>query len=150
MSSSVRFDKQPQAAFIDVRLLPWRPRPRRLRRGRANDTLDRLDLLDGVGGFDDLGGLALGVFIAVVIYLAAPLLLIILGFLLLPIEMIVVAILGALILLVRFAGVVPWTVVVTNRDDTAQSERYRNVLRAVSRVRSINSDGRMAVRFSLC
>jgi hypothetical protein len=48
------------------------------------------------------------------------------------------------------AGVVPWTVVVTNRDDTAQSERYRNVLRAVSRVRSINSDGRMAVRFSLC
>ena len=149
MASSVSFEKQPLAAFIDVRLLPWRPRPRKLRRDRAGDGLDGLDFLDGLGGLDDLSGLALGVVVAIVIYLAVPLLLILLGVLLLPIELVVVAILGAVILLVRFAGAVPWTVIVTSRDDTAVSERYRNVVHAVRRVRGINGDGRLAVRFSL-
>lgn len=149
MPSSVSFEKQPLAAFIDVRLLPWRPRPRRIRRGRAGDGLDGLDFLDGLGGLDDLSGLALGVVVAIVIYLAAPLLLILLGVLLLPVELVVVAVLGALILVVRFAGIVPWTVIVTSRDDTADSERYRNVVNAVRRVREINRDGRLAVRFSL-
>jgi hypothetical protein len=49
----------------------------------------------------------------------------------------------------RFAGVIPWTVVMVNQVTGQETrETYRNGWRAVRRIREVNTDRRVTVRWA--
>ena len=139
-----------QSALLEVRVLPWRPRtrvmdPDRFRDGLAPD----LDLVDA----GDLGGVVVGVVLGlalwIVLIVAAPVIVLVLAAAFLPVEIVVVALLALLLVLARLAGVLPWTVVVVDVvHGTERRESYRNLLRAVRRIRELNSDRRVLVRWA--
>jgi hypothetical protein len=134
-----------ESAFLEVRLFPWRPRQRLSRGGRYLDGADFGDF----AGFDDLAGLALVVAIGLLVILLAPVLVVVLGALLFSLE--VAALLGIAVFLVlaRFAGLLPWTVVVVNRvSGEERRESVRTLVRAVRRVREVNGERRVHVRWA--
>ena len=131
-----------QQALLDVRLLPWRPRARVMDPAAVPDA-------DPTLGADDLSGVVLGLALWLVIILAAPLIVLVLAGLLFTIEVPVAAAVGLLLVVARFAGVIPWTVVVLDSvSGTETTERYRNLLHAVRRIRSVNHDRRVQVRWA--
>jgi ABC-type transport system involved in multi-copper enzyme maturation permease subunit len=91
--------------------------------------------------------IGIGVWLAVVI--AAPLLVLILAVLLLSVEIPVAVALGLVLAVIRFAGIVPWTVTITDTfSGTESHDSYRNLIRAVRRIRAINTDRKVPVRWS--
>ena len=131
-AGGVRLSKS-QAAALRVRLLPWRPRQRRL---------DPAKIRENASGVLDLGDDLASMFLSVGIWLAlivtAPLITFALAILLLPFEAGVLAVIGFVLLAVRFAGITHWTVVIAERDGRESVEHYRNVARALRRVRDVN------------
>ena len=136
-------------AALEIRVLPWRPRRR---------TIDPEKLRDGVGEatdidivVDELPGALIGLGAMVVCYVAAPLVAIVLAILLIPAELGIVVTLAALLLLARFVGLIPWTVVVVDPDgdqhEQYRNEQYRLLHRAVNRVLELNGGGRPRVRW---
>jgi hypothetical protein len=97
---------------------------------------------DNAGGLLDVGDdlasmlVSLGIWLALIV--AAPLIAFVLAVLLLPLEAGLLAIIGFALLAVRFAGISRWTVVITEPIGHETVELYRNVARALSRVREIN------------
>jgi hypothetical protein len=148
VSEPASFAKQPTTAVIEVRLSPWRPRRRRFKADRFGEDAGEL-LIDVGSGFDDLGAFAIALLVLGLIFVAAPVLVLLLVTLLLPLEVLLAVILGALLLLIRFAGIVPWSVVLTERDDTSTTEHYRNLINAINRVWTVNGNRRIPLRFSL-
>ncbi len=132
-----------QRALLDVRLLPWRPRPRVMNPDRLRSGLDPLS------GADDLQGLVVGLVMCLVVIVAAPLIVLVLAAGLLSVELPVVVAIGVLLVAVRFAGLLPWTVVIVDQvTGDERRETYRTLWRAVRRVRSINHDRRVTVRWA--
>ena len=70
MPDKVDLVKQPDAAVIEVRLLPWRPRRRRLSTERISD--DAGEILIDVGSSFDVAGLAVGLMMLGFIFVLAP------------------------------------------------------------------------------
>ncbi|NYD42141.1 hypothetical protein [Nocardioides panaciterrulae] len=133
------------SALIDVRVLPWRPRARVMRADTLRDNADPFT------AFDDLQGVVVGLVLWLVILIAAPLLVLVLAVGLLSIEVPVVIGLGLLLLLIRFAGLVPWQVlVIDGLTGEERHERHRSLLRAARRVRAVNGDRRVRVRWAWC
>lgn len=137
-------------AFLEVRVLPWRPRQRRLH----PDTLRDLATPDLSLGGDDLAGVAVGLALSLALWLAvvvaAPLLVVLLAWLLFAVELPLLIVVALALMAVRVAGVVPWTVVTV--DGTTGREtvlRTRSLRRAVRVVRGVNGGRRMALRWAL-
>lgn len=130
-------------AVLEVRLLPWRPRARRMN----PDTLRHgADSIPDLGG--DLTATLISIAVWALIVVAAPLLVVLLAIAFLPVELAVVLIAAALLVLIRFVGIVPWTVCVTPASGPVRTESYRALPRALRRVRELNDDHRVAVRWS--
>jgi hypothetical protein len=57
--------------------------------------------------------------------------------------------LALLLVLMRLAGLIPWTVVILDGlTGDEQRESYRTIWRAVARVRNVNTDRRVDVRWA--
>jgi hypothetical protein len=132
-----------RTAVLRIRLVPWLPRPRRLGPAQIRDNAD--GLLD-LG--DDLASLCISVGIWLTVIVGAPLLTFILAALLLPIEVGLLALIALVLLAVRFAGITHWTLVITEPGGEEIVEHYRNIARALSRVRKINGTRRRAVQLT--
>lgn len=120
-------------AVVDVRMLPWRPRARVVDAG--------LDLLpDAPSGDDIISGI---IALVVTVVWVLVLLLLLLGVVVVLLELWLVGALALLLLLARFAGVVPWTVFTGDGFET-----YRWLPHATARVREINGSRRARFSFS--
>jgi hypothetical protein len=101
--------------------------------------------------FDDLQGVVVGLALWLVVIIAAPLIVLVLAAVLFSVELPVVVVLGALLLLIRFTGLVPWQVLAIDQvTGEERREAYRNLWNAAERVRSLNSDRRVRVRLAWC
>lgn len=132
-----------ETALLDVRVLPWRPRARVMNPETLRDNADPFMAID------DLQGVVLGLALWLVIIIAAPLIVLVLAAGLLSVELPVVLVLGLILLVVRFAGLLPWTVVIVDQvTGDERRESYRNLVRAARRIRAVNSDRRVKVRWA--
>ncbi len=67
----------------------------------------------------------------------------------LSVELPVVLALGVVLMVVRFTGLMPWTVVIVDMVTGAERrETYRNLWRATRRIRTVNGDRRVTIRWS--
>lgn len=123
-------------AVLDVALLPWRPRLRRINPNEIRD----LTLWSTP---DDLAGLVFSLLVTVVVFVAAPLIAVVLAVLFLPVEIWIAAALGVLFIAARFTGLIPWTVIM----DDGRVERHRFLPGALARVRELNGGARPRVRW---
>lgn len=130
-----------RAAVLRVRLTPWRPRPRRPDSAKIRENID--DILD-FG--DDLASLVISVGIWLTLIVMAPVITFVLAALLLPVEAGLLAIIGVVLLAVRFLGITRWTLAITEPDGCETVEVCRNIVRALGRVREINGSRRRAVK----
>jgi len=132
-----------ETAVLDVRALPWRPRAP----VRRADTLR--DSFDPLAGFDDIGGVLIGLALWLLIIIAAPLISLVLAAALFSIELPIVLLLGLLLAVIRFTGLIPWTVVIVNHaTGEERRETYRALWVAAARIRAINTDRRVTVRWA--
>jgi hypothetical protein len=133
-----------ETALLDIRALPWRPRRRVMKPDTLRNSIDGL-AFDG----DDLGGVVLGLALWLVIIIAAPLLVLVLAAGLFSVELPLVVGLAVLLGVARFTGLIPWTVVIL--DSTSGDERresYRSIWHAAARIRGINADRHVKVRWA--
>lgn len=132
-----------ESALIDVRVLPWRPRARVMQPDTLRENVDPFST------FDDLEGVVIGLAMWLVVIVAAPLIVLVLAAGLLSVELPVVVVLGVLLLLIRFTGLLPWQVLIIDQvTGEGRRESYRNLWRAARRVRTLNSDRRVKVRWA--
>ena len=132
-----------ETALLDVRVLPWRPRARVMK----PDTLR--ENADPFLPTDDVAGVVLGLALWLGIIVAAPLLVLLLAAGLFSVELPVVLALAVLLGVVRFTGLLPWTVVVVDRvTGVERQERHRSLWRAARRIRAVNVDRRVRVRWA--
>lgn len=132
-----------EQALLDVRALPWRPRTRVMKPGTVRDVAS-----PDLSG-EDVAGVVLGLAIWLLIVLAAPLVVLVLAVGLLSVELPIVVALGVILVVVRFAGLLPWTVVVVHQvSGEERRESYRALWRAVRRIREVNPDRRVRVRWA--
>jgi hypothetical protein len=107
------------------------------------------DNADPFAAVDDLEGLVLGIAFWLVIIIAAPLIVLVLAAGLLSIELPIVLALGLILLMVRFTGLLPWIVVIVDQvTGDERRESYRNLWRAARRIRAINNDRQVKVRWA--
>lgn len=134
-----------ESAFLEVRLFPWRPRRRVSREGRHFEGADFVDF----AGVDDLAGLALVAVIWLAAILLGPFLVVMLGAALFSLEVALLVGLAVFLVLSRFVGLLPWTVVVLNQvTGEHRRESIRTLVRAVRRVREVNGERRVPVRWA--
>ena len=133
--------RKTSAAVIRVRLVPWRMRPR-----RVSSSLLRENASNILDFGDDVASLFVSIGMWLAIIVAAPVITFLLAVVLLPFEAGLVAMLALALLAVRFAGVVPWTVVLIDNSGAEKIETYRSIARALRRVRSVNGSPRRAVQ----
>jgi hypothetical protein len=131
-----------QSACLDVRVLPWWPQ-------RRVSTRDVRETTPDPSGVDDLAGvfIMLGVWIAVIV--AAPLIALVLAAAFLSVELPLLLAIALLLVVLRFAGVIPWTVLTVDTVTGAEARStHRSIWRAVRRVREVNHDRSVRVRWS--
>lgn len=98
---------------------------------------------------DDLAGVVLGLALWLFVIIAAPLIVLVLAAGLLSVELPTVLALGLILVVVRFTGLLPWTVVIVDQvSGDERRESYRALWRAVRRIREINHDRRVKVRWA--
>lgn len=132
-----------ETAVLDVRILPWHPRARVMKPDTLREIADPFTLVD------DIQGLIIGLVLWLVVIIAAPVIVLVLAAGLLSVELPIVLAVGLLLLLIRFTGVLPWTVLIIDQvTGEGRRESYRNLWRAVRRIRSVNGDQRVKVRWS--
>jgi hypothetical protein len=132
-------------ALLEVRALPWRPRARVMSPRDLRDLASNADPL----AVDDISGLALSLALMLVLFLAAPLVVLLLAIVLLPFEIAAVVIVAAGVLVARFCGVIPWTVVTVDGITGQETRsRYRTVWAAAREVRAVNGRRRVPVRWA--
>jgi fatty acid desaturase len=116
---------------------------------KASTFRDKISGLDPTLGTDDLSGLVIGLAVWLTFLLAAPLLVLILAGALFSVELPVLVIVALVLVLARFSGLIPWIVVIVDRvSGQEQRESTRSFVRALRRVREINGDRRIVVRWS--
>jgi hypothetical protein len=143
--SDMDFDPAPTfgTALLDVRVLPWRPRARVMKADAIRENVDPFVAVD------DLHGLVVGLAVWVAIIIAAPLIVLVLAVGLLSVELPLVAALAVILVVVRFAGLIPWQVLIVDRvTGEERRERYRSLWGALRRISAVNSDRRIKVRWA--
>jgi hypothetical protein len=99
--------------------------------------------------FDGVAGIVIGLAVWLTILVAAPLVALVLAAGLFSVELPVVVALAVLLVVARFIGLIPWTVIVLDKaSGDERSERYRNLWTATRRIRSLNDDRRVNVRWA--
>lgn len=112
-----------------------------------DDLRDNADTVALAG--DDLGGILIGLALWLFIVIAAPLLVLILAAGLFSIELPIVIVLGILLAVARFAGLIPWSVVILDpATGDERRESYRSIWRATARIRGINENRKVQVRWA--
>ena len=97
----------------------------------------------------DLAGVLLSLALWLVIIIAAPVIVLVLAVGLFSVELPLVLALGVILLVVRFTGLLPWEVVIVDQiTGSEQRERYRFLWRAVRRIRDVNGDRAVKVRWA--
>lgn len=130
-------------ALLEVRVAPWRPRARVMKADTLREAADPLTTVD------DLTGVLVGLALWLVVVVAAPLTVLVLAAALLTIELPIVLALALLLLVARFAGLIPWTVVILDNGSAFEHrESYRSLWKATARIRSINNDRHVRVRWA--
>lgn len=133
-----------ESACLEVRVLPWRPRRRVMKVEDLREVSAEL-----VGGSTDPTDFAISLGLWLAIVIAAPLIVLMLAAGLFSVELPLVLAIAVLLAVLRFAGVIPWTVLTVDAvSGTETRSSYRSLLRAVRRVREINHDRRVQVRWS--
>jgi hypothetical protein len=98
---------------------------------------------------DDLTGVVVVFAVWLAILIAAPLIVLVLAGALFSVELPVLIAIGCVLVVGRFAGLIPWTVVIVNRlTGEERHESTRSLFQAARRVREINDDRRLLVRWS--
>lgn len=115
---------------------------------RASTLRERVSDFDALIAIDDLAGIVIGLGVWLGILIAAPLIVLVLAGLLFSVELPVLIIIGALLALARFAGVIPWTVVTLDPLGQEQRAYTRSFVRAFQQVRRANGDRRVSVRWA--
>ena len=134
------------SALLEIRVFPWRLRTRVM---KARTLRAKVAHMDPTLAADDLSGLVLGLGAWLTIMLAAPVLVLLLGAALFSVELPLLLIIGLGLVVARFAGLIPWTVVIIDRvTGNEQRESTRSFLGAMRRVREINGDRRVVVRWA--
>ncbi|MEQ6900936.1 hypothetical protein [Nocardioides sp. YIM 152588] len=134
-----------ETAMLDVRALPWRPRARVMK----PDTLREHATLAGPLDGDDLAGILFGLAAWIAVLVLAPLLVVVLAVALFSVELPLLLALAVLVVAARFLGLIPWTVLIVDRITGEEMvERYRSILRAVRRIRDVNHDRSVKVRWA--
>jgi len=132
-----------ETALLDVRVLPWRPRARVMKADTLRENADPFIAAD------DLSGVLLGLALWLVIIIAAPVIVLLLAAGLFSVELPIVVGLALLLGVARFTGLIPWTVVILDRvTGDERRESYRSPWRAVARIRGVNADRRVKVRWA--
>jgi hypothetical protein len=109
---------------------------------------DALSNFDPTSFSDDFGGFVFGLALWLIVLAAAPLIVLFLAGVLFSVELPVLLLIAAVLVVARFAGFVPWTVVVIDELTRGeQREQTRSFLRAVSRIREINDERRVYVHW---
>jgi len=134
-----------ELAFLEVRLFPWRLRPRVM---EAKKLRDGTDPFSGIAAFDDLAGVVFGLALWIAVLIAAPLIVLVLAALLFSIELPLLIVIALLLVIARVIGVIPWVVgVVDQRTGLARYERTRSLFRAVRLVHEVNGEHGVPVRW---
>lgn len=133
-----------EKALLDVRVFPWRPRARVMKPATLSQNAD-----SSLWDFDGVAGIVIGLAVWLTILVAAPLVALVLAAGLFSVELPVVVALAVLLVVARFIGLIPWTVIVLDKaSGDERSERYRNLWTATRRIRSLNDDRRVNVRWA--
>ena len=124
-------------------MLPWLPRRR-----VSTDDVRAGNPLDPTYADDIAGALVmLGLCLAVII--GAPLIALVLAALFFSVEVPLLLAIALLLAVLRFAGVIPWTVLTVDTVTGAETRTtHRSIWRAVRRVREVNHDRQVRVRWS--
>lgn len=132
-----------ETALLDVRVFPWRPRVRVM---KASELRENADIPVGM---DDVEGLVIGLALWLAIIVAAPLVVLVLAAALLSVELPVVVAAALVLAAIRFTGLLPWAVVVVDQvTGEERRESYRNLWHAAGRIRALNADRRIKVRWA--
>jgi hypothetical protein len=136
-----------ERALIEVRVFPWRPRARVMKASTPRDLALNADPVN----VDYISGcvVVLGVWLAILI--AAPLVVLLLAGALFSVELPLPIGFGVLLILWRFAGLMPWRIVILNQlSGEERIETTRSLTRAIRRVREINGERRVYARWACC
>lgn len=133
-----------ETALLDVRVFPWRPRARVMKPATLRQNAD-----PSLWDLDGVEGIVIGLALWLTILVAAPLVVLVLAAGLFSVELPLVLTLAVMLVVARFTGLIPWTVVVLDKvSGEERSERYRNLWTATRRIRSLNHDRRVNVRWA--
>jgi hypothetical protein len=133
-----------ETALLDVRVFPWRPRARVMKPATLRQSAD-----PSLWDFDGVEGVVIGLALWLTILVAAPLGVLVLAAGLFSVELPLVSALAVLLVVARFTGLIPWTVIVLDKiSGEERTERYRNLWTATRRIRSVNHDRRVNVRWA--
>lgn len=133
-----------ETALLDVRVFPWRPRARVMKPATLRENAD-----PSLWDFDSVEGVVIGLALWLAILVAAPLVVLVLAAGLFSVELPLVLALAVLLVVARFTGLIPWTVVVLDKvSGEERTERFRNLWTATRRIRSLNHDRRVNVRWA--
>lgn len=134
------------SALLEVRALPWRPRKRAISGEKLRETVGDLsfaDLSEGIEGF------VVSLAFWLVLLIAAPFVVVLLAVVVFSVELPIVALFATLLIVGRFLGLIPWQVLIVDHVHGSEDrEAHRNLFRAIGRVREINQDRRVRVRWS--
>lgn len=132
--------------MLEVRLLPWRPQARVMRAGTLRDLVSSPDTFMGA---DDVAGIVIGLALCLGLFIAAPLVVLLLAAVLLPFELTALLVVAAALGAARFCGLMPWTVVTVDAVSGQEARsRHRTLWGAVRRVRATSGQRRVPVRWS--
>lgn len=135
-----------ETTMLEVRVLPWRPRARVM---RASTLREMVTSPDALMGADGIAGIVVGLALCVGVFVAAPLVVLLLAAVLLPFELTALLAVAGPLLVARFCGVMPWTVLTVDPGTGEEARsRHRTLWGAVRRVRATSGRGRVAVRWS--
>lgn len=133
-----------ETALLAVRAFPWRPRARVIEPATLRQNAD-----PSWWDLNAVEGIVIGLALSLTILVAAPLVVLVLAAAVFSVELPLVLALAVLLVIARFTGLIPWTVVVLdNVTGEERTERYRGLWTATRRIRSLNHDRRISVRWA--
>ncbi|MGN6332211.1 MAG: hypothetical protein ACTHOD_11225 [Motilibacteraceae bacterium] len=104
---------------------------------------------DAIAGADDIAGIVIGLALCLGLFIAAPLVVLLLAAVLLPFELTALLLVAAALCVARFCGIMPWTVVTLDPGTRQETRtRHRTLWGAVRRVRTVSGHRRVPVRWS--
>lgn len=126
-------------AYLDIKMFPWFARRRQMSTENFRDAMDIVDIDDFV----------VSIVVLIALYVLAPLIVVLLAWLLLPLEFLLLILIALVLVVGRFAGLLPWHVTVEDAlGNEVRRETTRNIFTAVRTVRAVNDGRGLLLRLS--